>query len=641
MRTRPRSLPIHFLRRVRFASSIPILVSLALAALCPTAMKTAAMEVALQWASPDPGPTIVLSGLEPGRYGIQTSTNLADWTELASGEATGGTFRHRQAEAPGRVAAFYRGVRLSTGPGIQVVPEVDPGSIAVSLVTPETGGVLTLTNRSGMRFTFTVGPSNVVATIPISMSLVSRFTSFPGGNSDRAAVVFSPDGFSFPGAGLLEIEYPNPLPALRFSSFAFDGNGNDLHLVPDLVSSNRVRIPVTHFSGVGTASWEPAGRATVSAASPGEARARFQHELGVALANQRQADLLSNGTETDIAAELVSRTEEYYRRQIEPRLEEAERNCTLAKALTREILGIDRQNQLLGWPDGPTAGFMGSARLEKWQCNCLQEAMDACEKGTTSDRTLVRTVLGIARETQLLGGSEDVLSSCGIGSLPEFLGAALDQKLPCLTEWIGLATYTDSGSTTSDCSNPATSYTCGERGSSAEQFEVEVDQVSKSEISTPFFTQETVTLTLRGDAKGAITQHKDEDQRFECGATTSTRWRTAGTDSSAVEVRINLNFLNGKLTTFTAAQMTALPVVLTTSHSIVKTRCGGEPDPAGSLTTVSFATHNLFAREVSLSQITFTQSGPTEVQGSAKGTKTGLNGVPQTFSWTFNLQRKR
>lgn len=583
--------------------------------------------------------TLVLSGLGTGRYGIQASSDLRSWTEIASGEAANGTLSHPLAEVPGQASTFYRGLQFPAPPGPGVVPQVDPGRVAVGLITPESGGSLSLTDHDGTRFLFTVAPSNVVDSVPITMSLVTNFTTFPGGSSRRSAVVFSPDGFAFHGAGLLEIQYPADIPSLKFSSYAFDGTGSTFHLVPDLVSSNRVRIPVTHFSGVGTAEWEPAGRAVVSVASITDTRARYRNELGAVLARERENALRGAPPQTDVNAELELRARDYYENQLKPAFADADHDCALATFLIREILGIARQSEILGWADGPASGFLGSATWNRWQCRCLEEAQEACRKGTISDRTLVRTVLGLERQFEMLGG-DDLLASCGLGSLGEFIEAAQAQAFPCLPDWIGLVTYSDSGTSARDCSNPATDYTCSEAVSAAQRLEAEVEQVKLSEINTPFFTQQTFTLTLRADATAAIATGKDEHQAFDCGASATAQWRTTGTATGTVEIRLNLTFLNGILTTFTAAQMTALPVELNTLHSYRKTLCEGRPDPDSSSDTASDATHNLFAREVGLGQVTFTESTPTRLVGTAQGAKVGFDGVPQAYRWTFKLRRR-
>ncbi len=635
IRSNPRGNP--HLRVFAFSGFLQLAIALSVWGQLP--VWAAGMNVSISWVAPARGPTLVLSGLEPGRYAVQACSDLLTWTELSSGAAVDGIFRHQYLGIPGDTAMFFRGMKLPDAAGPEVVAVLEPGAVAAGLITPAAGGSLTLTNRDGTRFVFTVAPSNVVETVPITMSVVSEFTTFPSGNSERSAVVFAPDGFAFHGAGRLEIQFPVDKPPLKLSSFAFDGNGKDFHLVPDLTASNRVVIPVTHFSGVGTAVWEPAGRAAVTIASIQDVRDRYQAELGGILSRERQNALLGANPQTNVGAEILLRAEDYFRNHLEPSFAEAERDCVLAKFLIREILGLAREGELLGWPDGPAAGFFSSGAWEKWQCNCLTEAFDACAKGTSSNRNLARTVLGFARESQLTG-NEDILATCGLGTVPEFLDQMVAQKLPCLLDWVGVASYADIGNRRQDCSRPETSYACSEGDASAEQFEVEVDEAEIDEIVTPFFTQQVVTLTLRGDAMAAITSDKDEDQWFECGATTSTRWRTVGTASQSVEVRVQFSFLNGNLTTFTAAQMSALPVELRTVHSISKTFCGGQPDAGGTQVSESSLIHDVFAREINLQDVSFTQQSPGEIEGNAKGTKIGANGVPQSFFWTFHLRRK-
>jgi tetratricopeptide (TPR) repeat protein len=80
------------------------------------------------------------------------------------------------------------------------------------------------------------------------------------------------------------------------------------------------------------------------------------------------------------------------------------------------------------------------------------EAIKACEEGKISDQTLMKTLLGAERQSQLLGGGS-ALEGCGLGSLDDFMEQALTKKLPCAPDWIGFASYKDGGSRDWDCSS--------------------------------------------------------------------------------------------------------------------------------------------------------------------------------------------
>jgi hypothetical protein len=230
----------------------------------------------------DRRPTLLLSGLESGQYGLETSTNLVEWFSLMTSPGTASELRYLHADAPSFRNIYYRGFKLSE-PLARIVPQVDSNYLAVGVITYQEGGSLSLTNDGGTRFTFTVAPSNVFQAVAISMRLVTNFASFPYQNEMRTAVQFEPDGFVFHGAGLLEIQFPTNVPHLKISSFAFNGGGGDFHLVPDRVRTNSVRIPVTHFSVFGTAVWAPTERTRAFNAQADTALSNFQNEAAKTL----------------------------------------------------------------------------------------------------------------------------------------------------------------------------------------------------------------------------------------------------------------------------------------------------------------------------------------------------------------------
>src|SRR5688572_5885232 len=312
-------------------------------------------------------PTLSLSGLTSGRYGLEASTNLSQWFSLTSAPAgiDPVSLVHNEAAQLGTV--FYRGVQLVEASA--VVPQVDSNRVATGLITMANGGSLVLTNESGVRYTFTVGPSNVLDTVAVRMTLVTNFTSFPYENEMRTAVLFEPSGFEFHGAGLLEILYPTNVPHLKISSFAFNGDGGGFHLTPDVVSSNRVRIPVTHFSGVGNGLWSGTERTKAVTTFVDNRLDRVSQEMAGILGRDRERLLLGEEPQLDLGKEMESRQQDYYDNYLKPFFAEAETDCALAQSLTRHLLGMERQSQLLGVENSPASSFLGSATSKKWNCN--------------------------------------------------------------------------------------------------------------------------------------------------------------------------------------------------------------------------------------------------------------------------------
>src|SRR6185503_5782237 len=88
---------------------------------------------------------------------------------------------------------------------------------------------------------------------------------------------------------------------------------------------------------------------------------------------------LSGEQPRSLNTEITSRFQDYYDNFLKPCFTAAETDCALAQTLTQKLLGMDRQGQLLGYTNGPASSFLGSETYKKWNCNCMAEAIKACE----------------------------------------------------------------------------------------------------------------------------------------------------------------------------------------------------------------------------------------------------------------------
>lgn len=583
-------------------------------------------------------PTLSLSGLMTGRYGLEASTNLSQWFSVTSAPAgiDPVSFVHSEAVQLGTV--FYRAVQIVEAGAI--VPQVDSNRVAVGLITMANGGSLVLTNESGVRYTFTVAPSNVLDTVAVRMTLVTNFASFPYENEVRTAVLFEPSGFEFHGAGLLDILYPTNVPYLKISSFAFNGDGGGFHLTPDVVSSNRVQIPVTHFSGVGNGLWSPTERTKAVNALVENRMDRIRQDMAGILGRERD-NVLAGGEETPLSAlnsELESRQKDYYDNYLKPFFAEAEKDCALALTLSRQILGMERQGALLGVP-GPADSILGSATLAKWNCNCVAEAINACKEGKISDKTLIRTLIGAERQAQLLGGG-DVLEGCGLGSLNTFMEQALNQKLPCAPDWIGTISYSDGGSRSWDCSG-SPGVTCTASSSAALTFEADVERATLQDDSfPPFFSRQTWTLKLFPTASGSFSSDSHSVHRLDCGGTVTTTHRKSGANSGPLDLEAVFVFENGELTDFNIYSVVhgELGVKTIETATGVTTPCEGGGQGSSS-SNIFHDTVFLDPEGVNIDEVAFTKQTPVALEGTARATRIGVNGITMPFSWTFSLRR--
>ena len=493
---------------------------------------------------------INVTGAADAPHVVEASTSLRSWFPLLSVAATNGQFSFDHLPAPSLQTVFYR-VRQEPPP-IVVAPQVDSNQVVFALVTMAQGGACALTNDHGVTFQFTVGPSNVLEPVVVAMRLITNFSTFPESGAVREAVVFEPEGYEFWGAGRLEIRFPTNLPMLQMSSFAVDGSTSNFQLMPDLVTSNRVVIPVVHFSALGTATWEREQRAQVINRFQQRYLDRLSESVAAELARERQSQLLgSSDAESSETGMLNDYLQEFYDFAIEPYLEEAKKNCELASLLSMRILSMERQRQLLGaaseqsWP---ATSFLSG----EMACNCAKEALEQCQDHTIGAQETLMKLLSIERQRQLLGVSDaegDILTECGLGSLDSLLRDPT--QLPCITDWFGSVGYAESGSFTTNWSSYA-GHSRTQTESTEAHLALLVSQAALVDSGGPPFDPpyEVWDLILTGKyaMKGSL------DDRTVVTSATST-YEHEQTDLAAgngtVAFRITMRFEEGVLKTFT------------------------------------------------------------------------------------------
>lgn len=423
---------------------------MALAATLVGSRPARALDVRLQfWLKWDgmvpPPPALEVMTETKGAYAVEYSLDRRQWTPWVTNEASlpGRYSFSLPAATLGKLAMFFRARRVADRPaaGVQVV--VDPARSVSALITPQAGGRLALTNASGTRYLFEVGATNVLEPVLVTMTEVREFAAFPATNSMRTAVVFEPDGLAFHGGGRLTIAFPTNVPHLKLSSFTFSGLDNRFGFVPDRVSSNAVVIPVTHFSGAGTALWEPSEWNRAAMIEANNAMAVAQKEMASVLQAERQRQLLGEPSGLDVAGLIREASRKHFETQLKPLFAAAASDCGLARFLIRELLSLERQLQLLGYEDQFISLSPDDPNFRGWMCNCVKEANDACQAGTISSANYVQAVVGIERMAQLMGYS--AWEACGLGDFSDLLVGLQQQKAPCAPEWIGSLSYREEG----------------------------------------------------------------------------------------------------------------------------------------------------------------------------------------------------
>lgn len=415
--------------------------------------------------------TIRLSGAAGESFRVEASTNLLSWTSIGSGVAQGGTLLVQHVLPAGGRATFYRGVAQSGAkPFPSVSPATDPSASSAALVSPADGGWVSLTLRNGVIISAQFPTNALLEDNLVRLTAVTNLTGLPTAQGLLAGAVLEPVGQVLSAPVLLEFQFPKNIPASRISSFAFRGSNPRLHLVPDLVSSNRVRIFMDQLGGFGcgvftldeldalaaTASPPRTLRsairphATLEECFPDDVKeaealnqeltdkiAPLQQEAARILGRARQEQLL--GVE-DVGnpelATIMDYGQDFYDRELAPRAPAAAKKCAVAKELLPWMLGWERQRQLLGVAsdDEPM-----DPRITDLMCNglanCDRQIMDCCQR-LGGDSRLVAQLLGNERQRQLLGLSEG--AGCG--------GISVDDVVSeCAPEWWGELFIKESG----------------------------------------------------------------------------------------------------------------------------------------------------------------------------------------------------
>lgn len=521
------------------------LAILALSFLASLPVRGAVGRLEILFAERSNRPTLVWKGLGEGDHAFEVSEDLRTWKRIFLGRASNGELRFRHEAPSGLGGLYYRGVVSQHAPAKKAAAIPDPRKVAATLVTPRNGGRLTLTNDSGIRFDFSVEPGNVAQPVPVTMTLVGDFREFPGATGLREAVLFQPDGFRFHGAGLLEITFPNAIQPQRMGSFSFDQDGTGFHFMPDQIKANRVGIPITHFSGIGTASWDATARAAAITDIVGSAESALQQALADGLSQIREAEMGGQRSPIDFQELLRTSSLDYIDKAIAPFLEEAKSNCSVASLLIQKLLGIERTFQLLGLQP-PYAGFLTSDTVKRWLCNCLDETLQACEKGLSSTRDTLQRIVDMERSVQLLGVSD--LSECGFGKVASILETV--KTLRCLTPWYGLMTYYEDSSendkTDVDAQGTYAEWRSAEQ-LSGDLFVVDAELLEK--VDFPGLERERWKILLEGTCFGLYTGGRTEVVGTPCGPHTM-QWEDVGTGKSPVEMMIDFTIENGVVQAF-------------------------------------------------------------------------------------------
>ncbi|MCC6231175.1 MAG: hypothetical protein IT580_00925 [Verrucomicrobiales bacterium] len=145
----------------------------------------------------------------------------------------------------------------------------------------------------------------------------------------------------------------------------------------------------------------------------------LQQKAAAKLGEERQRQLLGVADDdagSEALRQVMADSESFYRSEIQSLIPAALESCAAAKTLVPWALGFERQRQLLGGSEGDAGAPLANQLLCSGARRCQEQALECCRtKG--GDTRLVQELLGLERQRQLLGEGAE----CGEISLSETL----------------------------------------------------------------------------------------------------------------------------------------------------------------------------------------------------------------------------
>lgn len=210
------------------------------------------------------------------------------------------------------------------------------------------GGVMTLTAGDGTIFTLEVPTKALEVDTVITMTAVKSIVGAPLDDGAVSAVQLEPSGLFFNELVTLTILPAQEIPIESQIIFGYEGTGQDYHLTVIDPKSREIKIKLMEFSGAGVGSGGDKEWAANLQNQANNSRVRIQNEVGKLLQTERRAQLLGTEGNDEVWSTLKSYMEQYYDQVIQKEMAAAELDCKYARKAIQDLLGLERQNQLLG-----------------------------------------------------------------------------------------------------------------------------------------------------------------------------------------------------------------------------------------------------------------------------------------------------
>jgi hypothetical protein len=584
-----------------------------------------AQELRIQVLSVDQArrPRLRLEGLSGTPAVLESSPDLRNWFSVGYETFAGAAVEFTHEHATNFGSLYYRG--LSAFPPLRVDPRIDATWSMSTLVTTN-GGMTELWTPDGFRYRLSVPPLAIAAPTVVTITRITNIVDYPFNQPMTAAVSLEPRGLVFTSPAQLEIIFPTNAVAADIASFAFDGDGGEFRLTPALFATNRVLIPILHFSGVGLGSLS---QLQITAARARYVRNAFDREsqaIAIELLQERQRQLEGGKPNPALMRDLQSRARTFFDEYLKPLLLDTAGDCALFGSVMRRGLGLARQEQLLGIADesGPSIFSDLMAHFCAGLENCRNEVLNDCAEGRRSTGA-ISELLGMERQSQLLG-------MCDRESLS--LDEILERCAPTL--WKGRLSYVEKGATNQ--TTASSSLSAEERRSY--QFEITGTVRAIEEITYP--TGRILSLTFDAISTGHViaTGHSEwsEGCEGEGGTDSISDWRreVAGLGTNEINATFYFDSTGSEFTLPPDLILPSLSATATENYRFVPGSCPVWPaDPVSHTAGSSKARFTPAYVDLSKESVSITTN---RINITLSGSRV-LEKVPTQWIFTLDLHR--
>jgi len=288
---------------------------------------------------------------------------------------------------------------------MNVEPVTDEDNRYSDMIGPEGGQLITL-DAAGNTYTLTVPKGALGFPEQLSMTPLSDLKGMPFKKGLNVGVQLEPEGTFFVKPVTLEIAFAQTPDLNTITPFNYTGKGQDFTTTMLKPDPGHFVFLLNHFSGVGFAASTVAEQTAEAVRQPLADEERIQHYVQQQLGEERQRQLLGQGSEgmsSSSLAALAQAMNQYEEQVIKPLKAASTTSCTAGVLYIQKVLGFERQKQLLGAEEGTSAlsslaGALGGPIALK----CLDEETQSCYQTGDLARFVI-FYLGMERQAQLLG----------------------------------------------------------------------------------------------------------------------------------------------------------------------------------------------------------------------------------------------